>query len=117
MPNLPVYSNSSCECDEKLNKNLLAWQIAVGCLIILCLFYCGLRECICNENVCSSDVIESIEFCEKIANICMCCKEICCEDEEEDTQPEVEIPTRRIEYYEPNPMLVRERQQKGELPQ
>ncbi len=103
---ISVSSNFSCG-NKKLNTNLLAWQIATGCLTILLLFYCGLRECFCNDNVCSSDVVESIEFCEKITNICMCCKEICCtEEEEENTQQrQIEIPV-----YET-------RSRKTELPQ
>lgn len=116
VPSFPVSGNSSCcDCNEDLNTTLLSWQIAAGGIVVLFLLYCGLRECLCSE------IIESIEFCEKIANICMCCKEICCGEEDENNQPrDAEIPGERSfgevrrAYYEPNPMLVRERQ--TELP-
>ena len=116
VPSFPVSGNSSCcDCNEDLNTTLLSWQIAAGGIVVLFLLYCGLRECLCSE------IIESIEFCEKIANICMCCKEICCGEEDENNQTrDAEIPGERSfgevrrAYYEPNPMLVRERQ--TELP-
>ena len=116
VPSFPVSGNSSCcDCNEDLNTTLLSWQIAAGGIVVLFLLYCGLRECLCSE------IIESIEFCEKIANICMCCKEICCGEEDDNNQTrDVEIPGERSfgevrrTYYEPNPMLVRERQ--TELP-
>ena len=116
VPSFPVSGNSSCcDCDDNLDMTLLSWQIASGGLVVLFLLYCGLRECLCSE------IIESVEFCEKIANICMCCKEICCGEEEENNQTrDAEIPgersfgeVRRV-YYEPNPILVRERE--TELP-
>ena len=115
VPSFPVSGNSSCcDCNEDLNTTLLSWQIATGGIVVLFLLYCGLRECLCSE------IIESIEFCEKIANIFMCCKEICCGEEDDNDQPrDTEIPGERSfevhrTYYEPNPMLVRERQ--TELP-
>jgi len=115
VPSFPVSGNSSCcDCNEDLNTTLLSWQIAAGGIVVLFLLYCGLRECLCSE------IIESIEFCEKIANIFMCCKEICCGEEDDNDQPrDTEIPGERSfevhrTYYEPNPMLVRERQ--TELP-
>jgi hypothetical protein len=112
VPSFPVSGNSSCcDCNENLNTTLLSWQIATGGIVVLFLLYCGIRECLCSE------IIESIEFCEKIANICMCCKEICCGEEDENNQTrDVEIPGERSfgevrrTYYEPNPILVRERQ-------
>jgi hypothetical protein len=111
VPSFPVSGNSSCcDCNEDLNTTLLSWQIAAGGIVVLFLLYCGLREYLCSE------IIESIEFCEKIANIFMCCKEICCGEEDDNDQPrDTEIPGERSfevhrTYYEPNPMLVRERQ-------
>ena len=115
VPIFPVSGNSSCDCDENLDTTLLSWQIATGGTVVLFVLYCGLRKCLCSE------IIESVEFCEKISNICMCFKEICCDEEEENNQTrDGEIPgeisfgeVRRV-YYEPNPILVRERE--TELP-
>ena len=64
VPSFPVSGNSSCcDCDDNLDMTLLSWQIASGGLVVLFLLYCGLRECLCSE------IMESVEFCEKIANI------------------------------------------------
>ena len=115
VPSFPVSGNSSCcDCNEDLSTTLLSWQIAAGGIAVLFLLYCALKECLCSE------IIESIEFCEKIANIFMCCKEICCGEEDDNQTRDAEIPGERSfgevrrTYYEPNPMLVREKQ--TELP-
>ena len=107
---LSTSNSSCCACDDS-DTVLLSWQIAAGCILVLLLLYCGLRECL------SDEIIESVEICEKIASIFTCIRECCCEESNEEEVPaEVESQIQPRVYREPNPILQIEESCAYELP-
>lgn len=93
-------NSSKCTC-EKVNNNVITWQVTTVVLGGLLVIYFVSRECICSK------AMEILDICDKIANICMCCKELCCGEEEEEERDAVHIEATIINYG-PNPILVRE---------
>ena len=94
-------SNNSSKCTCKsVNDNVLPWQVTTIVFGGLLGIYFVSRECICGE------AMEILDICDKIVNICTCCKELCCDEEEQERRDTVHV--ENVINYGPNPILVRE---------